>query len=60
VHVEVDLRGLHLPFGTMALAVNDEPSEVVFDDIPLSSSSTLVPVVSMGGDQARVRLCPAY
>jgi len=60
VHIEVDLRGLHLPFGTVAIAVNAEPPEVVFDDIPLSSSTTLMPVVSMGGDQARVRLCPAY
>ena len=25
---QVDLRGLHLPFGTMAVAINGEPSEV--------------------------------
>lgn len=60
VHVEVDLRGLHLPFGTLSVAVNAEPPEIVFDDIPLNSSTLIMPVVSMGGDQARVRLCPAY
>ena len=37
VHLEVDLRGLHLPFGTMALAINGEASEVIFDDIALST-----------------------
>lgn len=60
VHFEVDLRGLHLPFGTMSISVNTGPSEVVFDDIPLSVSTPVMPVVSMGGDQSRVRLCPAY
>jgi len=60
VHVELDLRGLHLPFGTLSVAVNTEPAEIVFDDIPLSSSTLIMPVVSMGGDQARIRLCPAY
>lgn len=25
---QVDLRGLHLPFGTMAVAINSEPAEV--------------------------------
>lgn len=62
VHFEVDLRGLHLPFGTFSVAVNGEPPEIVFDDLPLSStrSTPLIPVVSMGGDQSRVRLCPAY
>lgn len=58
VHLEVDLRGLHLPFGTFSIALNREPWEVVFDDIPLNTSTALMPVVSMGGDQARVRLCP--
>lgn len=60
VHFEVDLRGLHLPFGTMSIALNSGPPEVVFDDIPLSVSTPVMPVVSMGGDQSRVRLCPAY
>mmetsp|Transcript_54954 Transcript_54954/g.100428 ORF Transcript_54954/g.100428 Transcript_54954/m.100428 type:complete len:334 (-) Transcript_54954:83-1084(-) len=60
VHFEVDLRGLHLPFGTMSIALNTGPPEVVFDDIPLSVSTPVMPVVSMGGDQSRVRLCPAY
>ncbi|CAE8601046.1 unnamed protein product [Polarella glacialis] len=60
VHIEVDLRGLHLPFGTMSLAINSEPEEVVFNDIPLNHSSPMMPVICMGGDQSRVRLCPAY
>lgn len=60
IHLEVDLRGLHLPFGTVSLSVNSEPEEVVFDDIPLNSSTALVPVVCMGGDQTRIRLCSAY
>lgn len=61
VHVEVDLRGLHFPFGTLEISINGEPPEVIFDDIPLSSSSSpIIPVVSMGGDQSRVRLCPVY
>ncbi|CAJ1432950.1 unnamed protein product [Effrenium voratum] len=59
IHVEVDLRGLHLPFGTLAVAINAEPAEVVFDDIALTSGSPLMPVVCMGGDGSRVRLCPA-
>lgn len=25
--IQVDLRGLHLPFGTMAVAINSEPAE---------------------------------
>mmetsp|Transcript_17811 Transcript_17811/g.48830 ORF Transcript_17811/g.48830 Transcript_17811/m.48830 type:complete len:321 (+) Transcript_17811:121-1083(+) len=63
VHVQVDLRGLHLPFGTLSVAVNAEPPEIVFDDIPLGSGGAAVsttPVIAMGGDSARVRLCPAY
>eukprot|EP00933_Yihiella_yeosuensis_P061043 TRINITY_DN63864_c0_g1_i1.p1 TRINITY_DN63864_c0_g1~~TRINITY_DN63864_c0_g1_i1.p1 ORF type:complete len:239 (-),score=37.38 TRINITY_DN63864_c0_g1_i1:186-902(-) len=60
VHIQVDLRGLHLPFGTLSVAINSEPDEVVFDDIPLSANVPMMPVVCMGGDQSRVRLCPAY
>merc|ERR1719277_530891 len=60
VHVEVDLRGLHTKNGTFALAINDEPFEQIFDDIPLNTPYPLIPVVSMGGDQSRVRLCPNY
>jgi len=60
VHLEVDLRGLHLPFGTMSMAINAEPPELVFDDIPLNTSTPIMPVVSTGGDQSRVRLCSAY
>ena len=26
---KVDLRGLHLPFGTLAVAINSEPAEAV-------------------------------
>eukprot|EP00913_Durusdinium_trenchii_P031774 g29758.t1 len=59
IHVEVDLRGLHLPFGTMAVAINGEPSEVIFDDIALTTGSSLMPVVCMGGHMSRVRLMPA-
>ncbi|CAE7800975.1 unnamed protein product [Symbiodinium sp. CCMP2456] len=60
VHVEVDLRGLHLPFGTLAFAINSEPAEIVFDDIALSSSMHMMPVVCMGSDGSRVRVCPAF
>lgn len=60
VHFEVDLRGLHFPFGTLTMSLNSDEPEVVFDDIPLSAGATLIPVASMGGDQTRVRLCPAY
>ncbi|CAK0899759.1 unnamed protein product, partial [Prorocentrum cordatum] len=60
VHLEVDLRGLHCPFGTLTLALNAEEPEIVFDDIPLSASTPIMPVVSMGGDHTCVRLCPAY
>jgi len=60
LHIEVDLRGLHLPFGTLSMAVNTNPPELVFDDVPLSHTAPMMPVVSMGGDQARIRLCPAY
>lgn len=60
VHVEVDLRGVQSKCGTFALAINDEPFEQFFDDIPLSTPYPLIPVISMGGDQSRVRLCPSY
>eukprot|EP00747_Dinoflagellata_sp_TGD_P212034 gnl/TRDRNA2_/TRDRNA2_85173_c0_seq1.p1 gnl/TRDRNA2_/TRDRNA2_85173_c0~~gnl/TRDRNA2_/TRDRNA2_85173_c0_seq1.p1 ORF type:complete len:417 (-),score=64.77 gnl/TRDRNA2_/TRDRNA2_85173_c0_seq1:85-1335(-) len=60
VHIEVDLRGLHLPFGTLSLAINGEQPEVVFNDLPLDSHESMMPVVSMGGDRSRVRLCAAY
>jgi len=60
VHLEVDLTGQHSRFGTLALAINDEPYECYFEDIPLGSPYPLIPVVSMGGDQSRVRLCPSY
>lgn len=63
VHIEVDMRGSVSKFGTFALAVNDEAFEQFFDDIPLTAPSAgypLMPVVSMGGDQSRVRLCPCY
>lgn len=60
VHVEVDMRGVNSNFGTFAIAVDDGPFEQFFDDIPLGQPYPLIPVVSMGGDQSRVRLCPNY
>lgn len=62
VHIEVDLRGYGNTdvFGTFSLAVNDEPYEMFFKDIPLDKPYHLMPVVSMGGDQSRVRLCSSY
>jgi len=60
VHLEVDLRGLRTRSGTFSLAINDEPFEQFFGDIPLNTACQLMPVVSMGGDQSRVRLCPNY
>jgi len=60
VHIEVDMRGTHSKTGTFALAINDEPFEQFFDDIPLNAPYPLIPVISMGGDQSRVRLCPSY
>merc|ERR1712232_738710 len=56
VHMEVDLRANSSDkSGTLALAVNDEPYEQYFDDIPLNAHFPLIPVISMGGDQSRVR-----
>lgn len=60
IHLEVDLRGLHVPYGVFSMAINDEQPEVVFEDIPLNTNAPIMPVVSMGGDQSRVRLCPSY
>eukprot|EP00928_Gymnodinium_smaydae_P061497 TRINITY_DN45556_c0_g1_i1.p1 TRINITY_DN45556_c0_g1~~TRINITY_DN45556_c0_g1_i1.p1 ORF type:complete len:464 (-),score=102.56 TRINITY_DN45556_c0_g1_i1:65-1456(-) len=60
VHIEVDMRGKFSKTGTLALAINDEPFEQYFDDIPLNTQFPLIPVVSMGGNQSRVRLCPNY
>jgi hypothetical protein len=60
VHVEVDLRGIHSKYGTLALAINTEGFETFFEDIPLDTPYHLMPVVSMGGDQSRVRLCNNY
>ncbi|CAE8586276.1 unnamed protein product, partial [Polarella glacialis] len=60
VHVEVDMRGANSKCGTFAMAINDGPFEQFFDDIPLGQPYHLIPVVSMGGSQSRVRLCPNY
>jgi len=55
IHVVIDLRGeTENTFGTFVFAVNDEPFEKVFDDLPLNL--TLIPVVSMGGDGSSVSL----
>jgi len=60
VHVQVDLRGLSSKMGTLSLAINDEPYEQFFDDIPLNMAYPLMPVVSMGGDQSCVRVSSSY
>lgn len=60
IHIEADLRGLNSAYGTLAMAINNEAYEVVFEDIPLNTGVAMMPVVSMGGDQSRVRLCPFY
>jgi len=60
VHIEVDMRGINSTTGTFSLAIDDGPFEEFFDDIPLSQPYSLIPVVSMGGNQSRVRLCPNY
>lgn len=60
VHIEVDLRGINAKHGTFALAINDEQFEQFFDDIPLNAPHPLMPVVSMGGHQSRVRLCSSF
>merc|ERR1719353_1829277 len=57
IHVEVDMRALHEPMGSLCFAVNDGPYEVVFQDLPLEQP--LIPVVSMGGDGSCVELKPA-
>jgi len=64
LHFEVDLRGIHCEFGIFALAINNEPYEMVFADIPLDGwhgcdKYPLVPVVSMGGEESQVRVCPS-
>lgn len=60
VHIEVDLRGITTKHGSFSLAINDEQYEQFFDDIPLNANYPLMPVVSMGGHQSRVRLCAVY
>jgi len=60
VHVEVDMRGVNSKNGTFSMSINDGPFEQFFDDIPLGQPYPLIPVVSMGGNQSRVRLCPNY
>jgi len=60
VHIQVDMLGVTSKRGTFSIAINDEPYEQFFDDIPLTSPYPLIPVVSMGGAQSRVRLCPSY
>lgn len=55
IHVLVDLRGEgDSSLGTFMFAVNDEPFEKVFDDLPLTQP--LIPVLSMGGDGSSVQL----
>jgi len=61
VHIEVDLRGTNLSkLGSLSIAINDEAFEQFFTDIPLNTPYPLIPVVSMGGDNSRVRLCRSY
>lgn len=60
VHIEVDMRGINCTTGSFAMAIDDGPFEEFFDDIPLSQPYSLIPVVSMGGNQSCVRLCPNY
>lgn len=43
---QVDLRGLHLPFGTMAVAINSEPAEVK----KLRSWKTMAPLKGESDD----------
>jgi len=60
VHIEVDMRGEDNKHGKLAMAINSEPYEVFFNDIPLTAPYPLMPVVLMGGNESRVRLCPSY
>jgi len=54
IHVEVDMRGLSVPFGVFSYAINDEAWETAFQDIPLDDSLPLMPIVSMGGNGCSV------
>eukprot|EP00435_Cladocopium_sp_Y103_P061416 s243_g23.t1 len=53
VHIEVDMIGINSTTGSFSLAIDDGPFEEFFDDIPLSQPYSLIPVVSMGGNQSR-------
>jgi len=62
IHISVDLRDIALTgLGTFSFSVNEEPTEIAFDDIPLIHPETgdgccLMPVVSMGGDGSSLSL----
>eukprot|EP00388_Colpodella_angusta_P040733 GDKK01051062.1.p1 GENE.GDKK01051062.1~~GDKK01051062.1.p1 ORF type:complete len:507 (+),score=149.11 GDKK01051062.1:24-1523(+) len=59
IWMEVDLRVLGgSTRGTLSYAINEEPWEVAFSDIPLNSDLPLMPVVSMGGDGCAVQVLP--
>eukprot|EP00388_Colpodella_angusta_P000652 GDKJ01002314.1.p1 GENE.GDKJ01002314.1~~GDKJ01002314.1.p1 ORF type:complete len:386 (-),score=74.33 GDKJ01002314.1:91-1212(-) len=67
VWLEVDLRGVTSTHGTLSYAINDEPWEVAFTDIPLfdienqadaSAAAALMPVVCMGGHGCAVKVLP--
>lgn len=58
MHCELDLRGLRGPLGSFAFALNDEPFELVFEDIPIPET-WLQPVLLLGGDGTTCRLCSA-
>lgn len=51
VHLELDLR--FIP-GQLRMAINDEPFELVFDDIPVGRP--IMPAVMLGGNGSRVRV----
>lgn len=51
VHLELDFRHDH---GSLMMAVDDEPFELVFADIP--TAKPVMPAVMLGGDASRVRV----
>merc|ERR1719379_3144615 len=55
VHLELDLAvSPNRPLGDLRMAINDEPFELVFDDIPVDN--VILPAVMLGGHGSRVRV----
>eukprot|EP01066_Platyproteum_vivax_P018240 Platyproteum_vivax@DN7510_c0_g1_i5.p1 len=44
-------------YGTLSYCINDENWEIAFEDVPISYTVPIMPIVSMGGKNSCVKVC---